>query len=78
MKTSSVAYAKAHFSAVLAEVEAGEDDKGVVITRRGMPVARIVPEPRAVGFDWAALRHWVSASPTQGLTVTEMRERDLL
>jgi antitoxin (DNA-binding transcriptional repressor) of toxin-antitoxin stability system len=78
MKTATVAYAKSHLSAVLAEVEADAAGAGVVITRRGMPVARLVPEPRAGGFDWAELRLWVSAPPVSGLTVAEMRERDLL
>jgi len=60
---------------LLAEVEAGQ---GVVITRRGKPVARLVPEPRPGGFGWSDLRNWVSAPPTSGLTVAEMREQDLL
>ena len=30
------------------------------------------------GVDWAELRLWVSAPPVSGLTVAEMRERDLL
>ena len=46
MKTATVANAKSHLSALLAEVEAGQ---GVVITRRGKPVARLVPEPRSGG-----------------------------
>ena len=46
MKTATVADAKSHLSALLAEVEAGQ---GVVITRRGKPVARLVPEPRSGG-----------------------------
>ena len=69
---------KSHLSAVLAEVEADAAGAGVVITRRGMPVARLVPEPRSGGFDWAELHLWVSAPPVSGLTVAEMRERDLL
>lgn len=75
MKTTTVADAKSHLSALLAEVEAGEE---VVITRRGKPVARLVPEPPAHGFDWSDLRDWVSAAPAPGLTVAEMREQDLL
>ena len=75
MKTATVANAKSHLSALLAEVEAGQ---GVVITRRGKPVARLVPEPRPGGFGWSDLRNWVSAPPTSGLTVAEMREQDLL
>ena len=42
MRTMTVAATKAHLSEVLSQVEAGE---AVVITRRGRPVARIVPEP---------------------------------
>lgn len=75
MKTATVANAKSHLSALLAEVEAGQ---GIVITRRGKPVARLVPERQAEGFDWPDLRQWVSAPPAPGLTVAEMREQDLL
>jgi prevent-host-death family protein len=75
MKAATVANAKSHLSALLAEVEAGED---VVITRRGKPVARLVAEPGSGGFGWADLRNWVSAPATSGLTVAEMREQDLL
>ena len=72
MKTVTVTDAKSHLPALLAEVEAGQ---GVVITRRGKPVARLVPESRSGGFD---LRNWVSAPPLPGLTVAEMRGRDML
>ena len=75
MRTATVADAKSHLSALLAEVEAGQ---GFVITRREKPVARIIPEPRSGGFDWSDLRNWVSVPPTSGLTVAEMREQDLL
>lgn len=75
MKSATVADAKSHLSALLNDVEAGED---VVITRRGKPVARLVPEPTSGGFGWSDLREWVSAPPTSGLTVAEMREQDLL
>jgi len=75
MKTATVADAKSHLSALIADVEAGE---GVVITRRGIPVARLVPEPRSGRFDWSELRDWVAATPTSGLSVSEMREQDLL
>ena len=43
MQQVQVAQAKAHFSALLALVESGEE---VVISRRGKAVARLVPEPR--------------------------------
>jgi prevent-host-death family protein len=41
MRTLSLAEAKMHLSAVVDQVEAGEE---IVITRRGRRVARIVPE----------------------------------
>jgi antitoxin (DNA-binding transcriptional repressor) of toxin-antitoxin stability system len=52
----------------------------VVITRRGKPVARIVPEPVAASvFDLAALRAFVQAEPCrESLSVADMREQDLL
>ena len=75
MRTATVADAKSHLSALLAEVEAGQ---GVVITRRGKPVARLVPESQSAGFDCSDLHNWVAAAPTSGLTVAEMREQDLL
>lgn len=53
MRSLSLADAKSHLSAVMDQVEAGEE---VVITRRGRPVARIVPE-RA--FDPGEARGWV-------------------
>ena len=76
MKSATVADAKSHLSALLVGVEAGE---ALVITRRGKPVARLVPEPRSGGFDWADLHQWVAAAPpAPGLTVAEMREQDVL
>lgn len=77
MKTANIAEAKSHFSALLAEVEAGEE---VVITRRGKPVARLVPEPaKPAAFDLGALRAFVQARPgREGLTVADMRKQDLL
>ncbi len=44
MQFDQIAEAKAHLSALLERVEAGEE---IVITRRGKPVARLIPEPRA-------------------------------
>lgn len=40
----SIAEAKAHLSALVERVEAGEE---IVIARRGKPVARLVAEPHA-------------------------------
>lgn len=45
MRHVQVAEAKAHLSALIELVEAGEE---IVIARRGKPVARLVPEPRTV------------------------------
>lgn len=44
MQHVQVAEAKAHLSALLERVEAGEE---IVIARRGKVIARLVPEPRA-------------------------------
>lgn len=44
MKRVQIAEAKAHFSALVERVEAGEE---IVIARRGKAVARLVPEPRS-------------------------------
>ncbi|MCO5119951.1 MAG: type II toxin-antitoxin system Phd/YefM family antitoxin [Burkholderiaceae bacterium] len=41
MKTISIAEAKARFSALLAQVEGGEE---IAVTRRGGVVARLVPD----------------------------------
>jgi prevent-host-death family protein len=40
MKTVGIFEAKTHFSALVTEVEAGET---IVVTKKGKPVARIVP-----------------------------------
>lgn len=53
MKTVNVHEAKTHLSRLLARVEAGEE---IVISRGGVPVARLVPvarrpAPRALGMD---------------------------
>ena len=75
MKSATVAEAKSHLSSLLVEVEAGE---GVIITRRGKPIARLIAESKSAGFDWAELRYWVAETEHAGLTVAEMREQDLL
>lgn len=41
MKTITVVEAKSRFSALLAEVEAGEE---IVVTRHGKAIARLVPD----------------------------------
>ncbi|MGB7552715.1 MAG: type II toxin-antitoxin system prevent-host-death family antitoxin [Chromatiaceae bacterium] len=75
MKTATVANAKSHLSSLLADVEAGEV---VVLTRRGRPIARLVPEPETA-CNWDALEAWVASGPaTPGITVAELREQDRL
>lgn len=44
MRQVQIAEAKAHFSALVERVEAGEE---IVIARRGKPVARLIPEPKS-------------------------------
>lgn len=43
MKQVQIAEAKAHLSALVERVEAGEE---IIIARRGKPVARLIPEPK--------------------------------
>lgn len=78
MRTMSLAETKAHLSAVVDSVEAGEE---VVITRHGRPVARIVAESPTRSSDPAVvladLRAFVLGQPIQtGNTVEEMRAED--
>jgi prevent-host-death family protein len=44
MQQVQIAEAKAHLSALLERVEAGEE---IVIARRGKPVARLISEPKS-------------------------------
>jgi prevent-host-death family protein len=48
MKSFTVVEAKAHFSALLAEVEAGAE---IAVTRHGKVVARLVPDHPRVAAD---------------------------
>ena len=48
MKSFTVVEAKAHFSALLAEVEAGVE---IAVTRHGKVVARLVPDHPRVAAD---------------------------
>ena len=45
MRQVQIAEAKAHLSALVEQVEAGEE---IVIARRGKPVARLIREPRTI------------------------------
>jgi len=73
MRTLTLAETKSHLSAVVDQVIAGEE---IVITRRGRPVARIVPEHSQSVADVAALaaelRDFVLAQPPQARTAAEV------
>jgi antitoxin (DNA-binding transcriptional repressor) of toxin-antitoxin stability system len=73
----TLAATKAHLSAVVDQVQAGEE---IVITRRGQPVARIVAETQPVPTDtrWIDdLTDFVEAQPlATDNSVTTMRARD--
>ena len=51
MKTATVRELRNDYAKLLRKVEAGEE---IIITRRGEPVARLIPEKRAVNgkVDW--------------------------
>ena len=75
MRSLNVAQAKAQLSALLDAVESGED---VEITRRGVPVARLirVAEPAAAGFDLEAFLAATTEQPLHlGSDIASMRER---
>jgi len=78
MRIITLADAKAHLSAVLDDVAAGQQ---VVVTRRGRPVARIVAEPaprkRAPTAWVAGLRAFVESQPMAGRSsVVGMRDAE--
>ncbi len=78
MRVITLADAKAHLSAVLDDVAAGQE---VVVTRRGRPVARIVAEPgprkRAATAWVSGLRGFVEAQPmASSNSVVDMRETE--
>ncbi len=78
MTRVSLAEAKAHLSAIIDRVEAGE---AIAITRRGKEVARLTAaRPARKRIDLAALRALTSAMPMQaesaGAVVRRMRDKD--
>lgn len=77
MRTMTLAETKAHLSAVVDRVQAGDE---VVITRRGHPVARIVAERPAPATDtgWLdGLAAFVAAQPLVDVdSVVAMRALD--
>lgn len=77
MEAFKLADAKAHLSELVSRAEAGET---LEITRRGRPVARLVPveSPRPV-IDWDALRQVrAGAAADDATTVEELRRQNLL
>ena len=69
MTDVSIADAKAHFSELVERAEAGET---VRITRRGKPVARLIPESKKKKrLDVEALRKLTESSPWQPVSAGE-------
>jgi prevent-host-death family protein len=78
MSALNIAEAKAHFSALIERVEAGET---VDIMRRGKPVATIIPKvPPRKKFDWAMIDALAASMPYQEISagdfVRQMRDSD--
>ena len=78
MTDVSIADAKAHFSELVERAEAGET---VRITRRGKPVARLVPETKKKKrVDVEAMRKFTESMPWQpvsaGEFIRKMRDDD--
>ncbi len=71
MQQVQIAEAKAHLSALIERVEAGEE---VVIARRGKPVARLIPEPRQTRSAAEIFQH---AWTLGGLEIPEIPELTL-
>jgi prevent-host-death family protein len=78
MDALNIAEAKAHFSALIERVEAGET---VDIMRRGKTVATIIPKvPPRKEFDWAMIDALTARMPYQEISagefVRQMRDSD--
>ncbi|OAJ72076.1 hypothetical protein A7976_08570 [Methylobacillus sp. MM3] len=75
MKTLAVYEVKANLSALLDQVEAGEE---ITITRRGVPIARIVPDHPQVKPDISGLIARIKStrhkSTLEGLNLRELIE----
>lgn len=72
MGAYSVAALKAHLSAVLNAVESGEE---IVVTRRGKPVARILPERRVpTAIDWKKIDAFQSRLRKSRASVPALRK----
>ena len=72
MGAYSIAEAKAHLSALVEQVARGEP---VTLTKRGKPVARIVPAgelPSKPKLDLAALRKFRAGMPVSRINAAQM------
>ena len=74
MRTVSLMTANQQFSRLIREVEAGED---VVITRRGRPIARLVPHraDKAANPEWVAAYERMTELLEEGASLGGLRVR---
>lgn len=74
MRMVSLMTANQQFSRLIREVESGED---IVITRRGRPVARLVPhrEDKTADPEWAAAYERMMARLEEGASLGGLRVR---
>jgi prevent-host-death family protein len=69
----TVAEVKAHLSAILEAVAGGEE---VVVTKRGKPVARILPEKQNLtAIDWAKIDAFRNTMKTSKSSLTKSRKQ---
>ncbi len=73
MKNISVVEAKANFSALLAEVEAGEE---IAVTRHGKVIARLVPDYPRMAAD-AFRDFWADADEIDLVAPNDMPAEDV-
>ncbi len=73
MGAYTVAEVKAHLSAILEAVAGGE---GVVVTKRGKAVARILPEKQnPMAIDWAKIDAFRKTLKTSKASRAELRKQ---
>ena len=78
MRTVSLMTANQEFSRLIKDVELGED---IVITRRGRPIAKLVPHSadKTADPDWAAAHRRMMERLDEGASLGGLRvERDTL
>ena len=73
MGAYTVAEVKAHLSAILDAVAGGEE---VVVTKRGKPVARILPEkPNPTTIDWPKIDAFRNTPQKSKVSVSMVRKQ---